>query len=110
MVSGGRSGSAADNHWQVQEAKQRFSELLRAAEKGDFQYITRHGKEVAVLVDIESFHQKVEPEPTPSLLELLLRTPPELTADDSDEFGRIMDEIEAARAHDLQDDPFADMP
>lgn len=37
--------------WQVQEAKQRLSELLRAAES-EPQVITRHGEDVAVVVDI----------------------------------------------------------
>ena len=37
--------------WQVQEAKQRLSELLRAAEDSP-QVITRHGEDVAVVVDI----------------------------------------------------------
>ena len=37
--------------WQVQEAKQRLSELLRAAEDGP-QVISRHGQDVAVVVDI----------------------------------------------------------
>lgn len=92
--------TGTDNHWQVQEAKQRFSELLRAAETGDFQYITRHGKKVAVLVDIDTFHRKLH-ESQPTLLDLLLHAPPELTQEESDEFGRIMDEIEASRRHDV---------
>lgn len=37
--------------WQVQEAKQRLSELLRAAEDAP-QVITRHGQDVAVVIDI----------------------------------------------------------
>ena len=37
--------------WQVQEAKQRLSELLRAAQS-EPQVITRHGQDVAVVVDI----------------------------------------------------------
>lgn len=37
--------------WQVQEAKQRLSELLRAVER-EPQVITRHGEDVAVVVDI----------------------------------------------------------
>ncbi|WP_293697779.1 type II toxin-antitoxin system Phd/YefM family antitoxin [uncultured Agrococcus sp.] len=41
--------------WQVQAAKQRFSELLRAAEAGEPQFITKHGTPVAVLVDIDDF-------------------------------------------------------
>jgi len=42
--------------WQVQEAKQRFSEMLRAAESGEPQIVTRHGEEVAVLIDIAQYH------------------------------------------------------
>lgn len=41
--------------WQIQEAKQRFSEVLRAAESGDPQVVTRHGREVAVLIDIVKY-------------------------------------------------------
>ena len=44
-------------HWQVQEAKQRFSELLRAVESDGVQYVTKHGKEIAVVVSIEHFHR-----------------------------------------------------
>jgi prevent-host-death family protein len=42
-------------HWQVQEAKQRFSEVLRAAEAGEPQIVTRHGLEVAVVIDISEY-------------------------------------------------------
>ena len=44
-------------HWQVQEAKQRFSEVLRAAEAGDPQIVTRHGHEVAVVIDIFEYRR-----------------------------------------------------
>ena len=40
----------ADMRWQVQEVKQRLSEVLRAAETEGVQYVTRHGKEVAVVM------------------------------------------------------------
>jgi prevent-host-death family protein len=43
--------------WQVQDAKQRFSEVLRAAEAGDPQVVTRHGREVAVLIDIAEYRR-----------------------------------------------------
>jgi len=36
--------------WQVQEAKQKFSELVRRATEDGPQVITRHGEEVAVLL------------------------------------------------------------
>lgn len=41
--------------WQVQAAKQRFSEVIRGAETGEPQFITRHGAPVAVIVDIEGY-------------------------------------------------------
>ena len=43
--------------WQVQEAKQRFNELLRAAKSDDPQIVTRHGEEIAVVLDIAEFHR-----------------------------------------------------
>jgi prevent-host-death family protein len=41
--------------WQVQEAKQRFSELLRVAHFDGPQFVTRHGREVAVVIDIADY-------------------------------------------------------
>jgi len=46
-----------DVHWQVQEAKQRFSELLRRVTSDGPQYVTKHGKDVAVVIDIEEYHR-----------------------------------------------------
>ena len=43
--------------WQVQEAKQRFSELLRAAKQDGPQVVTRHGEEIAVVVDIAEYRR-----------------------------------------------------
>ncbi len=43
--------------WQVQEAKQRFSELLRAAASEGPQIVTRHGHEIAVVIDVSEFHR-----------------------------------------------------
>ncbi|MDP9792103.1 prevent-host-death family protein [Catenuloplanes nepalensis] len=44
-------------YWQVQEAKQRFSEVLRAAETGEPQIVTKHGEEVAVVIDIAAYRR-----------------------------------------------------
>ena len=41
--------------WQVQEAKQRLSELLRAAQDEGPQVVTRHGEEIVVVIDIEEY-------------------------------------------------------
>ncbi len=43
--------------WQVQEAKQRFSEVLRAAEAGEPQIVTKHGEAVAVVIDIAEYRR-----------------------------------------------------
>jgi prevent-host-death family protein len=44
-------------NWQIQDAKQRFSEVLRAAATGGPQIVTRHGKEIAVVIDIDEYRQ-----------------------------------------------------
>lgn len=41
--------------WQLQDAKQRFSEVVRAAELGEPQVITRHGTSVAVIIEYEGY-------------------------------------------------------
>ncbi|MCC9308678.1 type II toxin-antitoxin system Phd/YefM family antitoxin [Kitasatospora sp. RB6PN24] len=43
--------------WQVQEAKQKFSEVLRHAESEGPQFVTRHGDEVAVIIDIREYRR-----------------------------------------------------
>lgn len=44
-------------HWQVQDAKKRFSELVRAAQSGGAQFITRHGREEAVMLSVEDYRR-----------------------------------------------------
>jgi prevent-host-death family protein len=44
-------------HWQVQEAKQRFSEVLRSARSDGPQFVTKHGDEVAVVLDIREYRR-----------------------------------------------------
>lgn len=41
--------------WQVQEAKQRFSELLRRTREEGPQVVTRHGEKVAVVISAEDY-------------------------------------------------------
>lgn len=43
--------------WQLQEAKQRFSEVVRAAQNEGVQFVTRHGEEVVVVLDIAAYHR-----------------------------------------------------
>jgi prevent-host-death family protein len=43
--------------WQVQDAKPRFSELIRTAHAEGPQVVTRHGEEIAVVVDIADYRR-----------------------------------------------------
>jgi prevent-host-death family protein len=45
-----------DKTWPVQDAKARFSEIMREAEK-EPQMITRHGEEAAVLMSAEEYRR-----------------------------------------------------
>ena len=41
--------------WPVQDAKQRFSSLVEAARTDGPQVVTRHGREVAVVLSVEDY-------------------------------------------------------
>lgn len=43
--------------WQLQEAKQRFSEVVRRAVEDGPQVVTRHGEEVVVIVSAKEFRR-----------------------------------------------------
>jgi prevent-host-death family protein len=59
--------------WQLQEAKSKFSQLVRQALSEGPQIVIRHGEEVAVVLSIDDYRRLSEPRP--SLLELLLDSP-----------------------------------
>jgi antitoxin Phd len=59
--------------WQLQEAKQRFSELVRHARAHGPQVVTKHGEEVAVVVSIEEYRRLTDE--LPSFKEFLLAAP-----------------------------------
>ena len=50
--------------WKLQDAKARFSEVVRRARAGEPQRVTVHGKQAVVIVDLERF--EVRPRPTPA--------------------------------------------
>ncbi|MGV9822779.1 type II toxin-antitoxin system Phd/YefM family antitoxin [Nocardia xishanensis] len=55
-----RSGrGSADVAWPLADAKARFSELIDTVEREGPQVISKHGREVAVLVPIEEWRRKV---------------------------------------------------
>jgi prevent-host-death family protein len=84
-------------NWQVQEAKQRFSEVLRAVQREGPQTITRHGQEVAVVIDMEEYKRLTGHKR--SAADLLLG-PPFLDDDAID----VMEEVEALRKKDFPRD------
>ncbi|MFA6618543.1 MAG: type II toxin-antitoxin system Phd/YefM family antitoxin [Candidatus Neomarinimicrobiota bacterium] len=48
------------NKWQLQEAKVKFSKVIAEAGEHGPQYITKHGKESAVVISISDFRKLTE--------------------------------------------------
>ena len=86
--------SPTPDHWQIQVAKQRFSEMIRAVTSEGPQVITRHGEDVAVVVGIDEYRRL-----TRSAVDLagILLGGPKLDDDATDVFA----EVEAERKADL---------
>jgi prevent-host-death family protein len=82
--------------WQVQDAKQRLSELLRRAEADGPQFVTRHGEEVAVVLDIAQY-RRLTGEKTAVDFKLALTDAQEY----DEQFVDVLDEIVAERGADL---------
>lgn len=59
--------------WQLQAAKQRFSELVERARREGPQVVTKHGKEAVVVVSIEE-HRHLRSH-QPSLVEFIRSAP-----------------------------------
>ncbi len=90
--------SLSPGHWQIQDAKQRFSEMIRAVASEGPQVITRHGEDVAVVVDIGEYRRLTRP--SVDLADILLGGPKlddgadvfaEIEAERKADFGRAVD-------------------
>ena len=91
--------SPTPDHWQIQDAKQRFSEMIRAVTSDGPQVITRHGEDVAVVVDIGEYRRLIRP--AVDLAGILLGGPKfdegtvavfaEIEAERKADFGRAVD-------------------
>jgi len=91
--------SPTPDHWQIQEAKQRFSEMIRAVTTEGPQVITRHGEDVAVVVEIGEYRRLTRP--AADLARILLGGPKlddsaadvfaEIEAERQADFGRVVD-------------------
>lgn len=78
--------------WQVQEAKQHFSELVHRAQTDGPQVVTRHGREVVVIIDFSQYWHLIEPGRA-DFRDFLLSFPSL-----NDEAAEVFDEIAAERA------------
>jgi antitoxin Phd len=80
----------AQRVWQVQEAKNKLSEVIAEAQRRGPQAITRHGRRVAVLLSSADF-ERLAGRPKTSLLEFLsspIFGEIELEDRDATDFGR----------------------
>ena len=75
----------AQRSWSVQDAKNRFSEVVAAAHKRP-QVVTKHGKPTVVVVDVAEYERlrQLERARAPSFTDLLLAIP-----QDDGEFARM---------------------
>jgi prevent-host-death family protein len=60
--------------WQLQEAKNRLSEVVRKAREEGPQTITLHGDDAVVVVDADEYH-KLTHKPRGSLVEFFRKSP-----------------------------------
>jgi prevent-host-death family protein len=59
------------NIWPLQDAKARFSELVRKARGGAPQTVTLHGKEAVVVFDPALFEIRPKPKPTDTMADFI---------------------------------------
>ena len=64
---------AMGNTWQLQEAKNKFSNLVDKARHNGPQFVTKHGKESVVIIAIEDY-QKLN-KPKSDLVSFLKKSP-----------------------------------
>ncbi len=79
--------SDLSNEWQLQEAKNKLSQLVKKADRGVPQFITVHGKQAAVILSADDYRKLAQP--TSSLSSALLM--PVINDHDDDLFERSKD-------------------
>ena len=63
--------------WQLQEAKNHFSEVVERAIKEGAQTVTKHGKPAVMIISVADYQKSVAPRK--SLIQLLRECPEDLT-------------------------------
>ena len=65
------------NHWTLQDAKNKFSEVVEAAQKGEPQHVTKRGLNAVVVLSAAEYERlaALDAEPKKSFAEHLLNAP-----------------------------------
>jgi len=63
-----------NNVWKLQDAKARFSELVRRVRAGEPQRVTIHGKDAVLVIDPERFDVKPKPPQVRTLADFVKRS------------------------------------
>ncbi len=50
-----------ENHWQLQDAKNKFSNVVKKAQHSGPQIVTKRGKEAVVILSIEEYNRLIRP-------------------------------------------------
>ncbi|SLM29667.1 conserved hypothetical protein [Desulfamplus magnetovallimortis] len=72
-----------ENHWQLQDAKNKFSNLVETVQKKGPQIVTKHGKEAVVVISINEYKRLTKPSTT--LVEFFKNSP---LAEENIDFSR----------------------
>lgn len=62
-----------ENHWQLQDAKNKFSKLVETVQKQGPQIVTKNGKEAVVIISINEYKLLTKPKTT--LIEFFKKSP-----------------------------------
>lgn len=50
-----------ESHWQLQDAKNKFSNLVDKAQHNGPQIVTKHGKDAVVILSIDEYYKLIKP-------------------------------------------------
>lgn len=56
-----RGVAMIENHWQLQDAKNKFSNLVDKAQHNGPQVVTKHGKDAVVVLSIDEYKKLIKP-------------------------------------------------
>ena len=75
VARGQRSRGKRPARWQLQEAKARFSELVRRAKQEGPQHVTVHGREEVVVIGADDFRKLAGEQTGQALVDVMQQSP-----------------------------------